>query len=127
MSGFGGYTKDALWTRHMVLLKEGGLIVLDSITPSALEGGWLGGPRWQMTANCFKNITAQLCEMERGDDSLDWVDLTGFGRATNQWQRATGQQGEGHSLVAKFGAAPNREPNSESKLNENQFLQETTS
>eukprot|EP01046_Picozoa_sp_COSAG06_P103586 COSAG06_NODE_49762_length_323_cov_0.696429_2_plen_24_part_01 len=24
----------------MVLLKEGGLIVLDSITPTALDGGW---------------------------------------------------------------------------------------
>ena len=26
MSGFGGFSKDGLWTRHMVLLREGGLV-----------------------------------------------------------------------------------------------------
>ena len=32
----------------MVLLKEGALIVLDSIQTSEQDGGWLGGPLWQM-------------------------------------------------------------------------------
>ena len=41
MTDFGGYTYDTFWTRHMVLLKEGGLIVLNSVTPTALAGGWL--------------------------------------------------------------------------------------
>ena len=38
MTDFGGFTYNSFWTRHMVLLKEGGLIVLDSITPTALDG-----------------------------------------------------------------------------------------
>ena len=108
MSGFGGYTASSFWTRHMVLLKEGGLIVLDSITPTALQGGWLGGPRWQMQMNCSANATAKPCQMEHGADGSDWADLSGFGRTTTAWQRATGNEGEAHSLVAKFGAAPNR-------------------
>ena len=93
MSGFGGYTASTFWTRHMVLLKEGGLIVLDSITPTALEGGWLGGPRWQVAANCSANATAVPCRMEHSEDA-DWADLTGFGRTTTAWQRATGNKGK---------------------------------
>ena len=108
MSGFGGYTGDTLWTRHMVLLREGALVVLDSITPTALDGGWLGGPRWQIATNCSSNSSAQPCRVQRGEDGEDWADLTGFGRTTTQWQRATGSESEAHSLVAKFGSAPNR-------------------
>ena len=108
MSGFGGYTKDMTWTRHMVLLKEGALIVLDSITPTAQEGGWLGGPHWQVGTNCSSNATARPCTMKRSLDGSDWADLAGFGRTTTQWQRARGNVREGYALVAKFGAAPNR-------------------
>ena len=92
----------------MVLLKEGGLIVLDSITPTALEGGWLGGPHWQVHTNCSLNATNQPCHVQRAADGADWADLAGFDRTTTQWQRATGNEGEAHALVAKFGAAPNR-------------------
>ena len=93
----------------MVLLKEGGLIVLDSITPSALEGGWLGGPHWQFEGNCSTNATAKRCEVRPAADGAAWADLTGFGTTTSTWERATGNEPkEFYSLVAKFGGAPNR-------------------
>ena len=38
----------------------------------------------------------------------DWADLKGFGRTTSVWQRATGNEPEAYSLVAKVSAAPNR-------------------
>ena len=47
-AGYGGWTRETVWTRRMVLLKEGALIVLDSIQTSEQDGGWLGGPLWQM-------------------------------------------------------------------------------
>ena len=109
MTDFGGFTYDTYWTRHMVLLKEGGLIVLDSITPTALEGGWLGGPHWQFEGNCSTNATAKRCEVRPAADGAAWADLTGFGTTTSTWERATGNEPqEFYSLVAKFGGAPNR-------------------
>ena len=113
MTDFGGYTYDTFWTRHMVLLKEGGLIVLDSITPTALEGGWLGGPHWQFESNCSDNATAKRCEVKPALTGSDgggaWADLTGFGATTSTWERATGSgPAERYSMMAKFGAAPNR-------------------
>jgi hypothetical protein len=118
MTDFGGFTYDTYWTRHMVLLREGGLIVLDSITPTALDGGWLGGPHWQFEANCSTNATAKRCQMspsgsggggkaDAGEDA--WVDLSGFPTTTSTWERATGNgPSELYSLVAKFGGSPNR-------------------
>jgi hypothetical protein len=113
MTDWGGYTYDSFWTRHMVLLKEGGLIVLDSVTPTALEGGWLGGPHWQFAGNCSTNATAKRCEVKplsgTGSDGGSWADLTGFATTTSTWERATGNEPkEFYSLMAKFGGAPNR-------------------
>ena len=48
-AGYGGWTRETVWTRRMVLTKEGVLIVLDSIQTSEQERGWLGGPLWQMS------------------------------------------------------------------------------
>jgi hypothetical protein len=111
MTDFGGFTYDTFWTRHMVLLKEGGLIVLDSVTPTALEGGWLGGPHWQFEANCSTTAAAKRCEVKpaTGGGGGAWADLTGFRPTTSTWERATGNgPQEFYSLVAKFGAAPDR-------------------
>jgi hypothetical protein len=109
MTDFGGFTYDTFWTRHMVLLKEGGLIVLDSITPTALDGGWLGGPHWQFVGNCSTNATAKRCEVKPSDGGDAWADLTGFPATTSTWQRATGNEPrEFYSLLAKFAGAPNR-------------------
>lgn len=113
MTDFGGFTYETFWTRHMVLLKEGGLIVLDSITPTALEGGWLGGPHWQFEGNCSTNATFKRCEILPSPSSSGagdaWADLTGFPTTASTWERATGNgPREGHSLMAKFAGAPNR-------------------
>ena len=111
MTDFGGYTYDTFWTRHMVLLKEGGLIVLDSITPTALAGGWLGGPHWQFEGNCSTNATNKRCEIKPTTDSSgsSWADLSDFGTTTSSWERATGNvPKEFYSLMAKFGGAANR-------------------
>ena len=73
--------------------------------------------------NCSTNATDKPCKMEKGnanwlvqtespsanakvltltvlqaDDGLDWADLTGFGRSTSQWQRATKNEGKGLEL-----------------------------
>jgi hypothetical protein len=44
-SSYGGFTADTIWTRHMVLLAEGALVVADSLTPRGLGNGslWLVG------------------------------------------------------------------------------------
>ena len=111
MTDFGGFTYNTFWTRHMVLLKEGGLIVLDSITPTALDGGWLGGPHWQFQGNCSTNATAKRCEIKPtvGSSGDAWADLTGFPTTTSTWQRASGNEPqEFYSLMAKFAGALNR-------------------
>ena len=52
----------------MVLTKEGALIVLDSIETSEQEGGWLGGPLWQMNlaSNCTACLATDNCTGVRG-------------------------------------------------------------
>merc|ERR1712224_1020592 len=53
---FGGFTADTEWTRHMVLLAEGALVVLDSLVPTGLGNGseWIVGTPWQLNfdSNC---------------------------------------------------------------------------
>ena len=63
-AGYGGWTRETVWTRRMVLIEEGALIVLDSIQTSEQEGGWLGGPLWQMTIGSNSTIS----EPEGGGD-----------------------------------------------------------
>ena len=113
VTGFGGFTSDASWTRRMVLTKEGALVVLDAISPGAstqLKAGWVGLPIWQLNCNCSKNATPTVCAPMAGKP--DAFDLKHFERTTDQWQRSlapsAGKYAEGASLLAKFGSAPGR-------------------
>ena len=55
--GYGGWTRETEWTRHMVLTVEGALIVADSLKTSEMEGGWLGGPLWQIVSpSCMPHL-----------------------------------------------------------------------
>ena len=59
--GYGGWTRETEWTRHMVLTVEGALIVADSLKTSEMEGGWLGGPLWQIVSpSCVPHLIG-LC------------------------------------------------------------------
>ena len=55
--GYGGWTRETEWTRHMVLTAEGALIVADSLKTSEMDGGWLGGPLWQMVSQSCATLT----------------------------------------------------------------------
>ena len=94
VTGFGGFTSDASWTRRMVLTKEGALVVLDAISPGAstqLKAGWVGLPIWQLNCNCSKNATPTVCAPMAGKP--DAFDLKHFERTTDQWQRSLAHDG----------------------------------
>eukprot|EP01052_Picozoa_sp_SAG31_P024424 SAG31_NODE_2077_length_6501_cov_2.482037_3_plen_773_part_00 len=107
-TGFGGFTADTEWTRHMVLvggIGAGTLVVADSLVPHGLGNGseWLVGTPWQLNfdSNCSgtDNLTAcQLATVQQGD----WFDLTGFERTTTWHQRLTRTEPPELSLVVKL-------------------------
>ena len=120
-AGYGGWTRETVWTRRMVLLKEGPLIVLDSIQTSEQDGGWLGGPLWQMNLDsnrtrdepgkmpCAHVPSLRACLSEKHPVSEgDWFDLSGFSITTNQIARLRGELPERLNLVAKMGSADGR-------------------
>ena len=118
-AGYGGWTRETVWTRRMVLTAEGALVVLDKLDASEQDGGWLGGPLWQLNlaSNCtgclrYGNCTrgakgkvptpaqCNLTAPEGPDD--DWFDLRGFEITTQPIDRYRGQLPERLNLVAKF-------------------------
>ena len=122
--GYGGWTRETEWTRRMVLTAEGALIVVDSLKVSEMEGGWLGGPLWQMNmaSNCtseclaFHNCTKHWdpastsastprpdqCNQTRVEPEGDWFDLSGFDITTNPIDRYRGLLPKRLNLVAKM-------------------------
>lgn len=122
--GYGGWTRETEWTRRMVLTAEGALIVADSLKVSEMEGGWLGGPLWQMNmaSNCtseclaFHNCTKHWdpastsastprpdqCNQTRVEPEGDWFDLSGFDITTNPIDRYRGLLPKRLNLVAKM-------------------------
>jgi hypothetical protein len=123
--GYGGWTRETEWTRHMVLTAEGTLVVADSLKTSEMEGGWLGGPLWQMnmasncTNDCLANHnctkladpssaststpTPNQCNRTRLEPEGDWFDLSGFDITTNPIDRYRGLLPDRLNLVAKMG------------------------
>ena len=108
---FGGFTADTEWTRHMVLLAEGTLVVLDSLVPTGLGNGseWIVGTPWQLNfdSNCsgFQNLTE--CNLATVEAEGDWFDLSGFERTTSWHQRLTHTEPPELSLLVKLSGIGN--------------------
>lgn len=98
-AGYGGWTRETVWTRRMVLTQEGALVVLDSLQTSEQDGDWLGGPLWQMKLG--SNLTTSESEG-------DWFDLSDFPITTQNIERLRGNLPARLNLVAKMGAVPGR-------------------
>ena len=116
-AGYGGWTRETQWTRRMVLTAEGALIVLDHLQTSEQEGGWLGGPLWQMNlaSNCsfcehYGNCTGvpgaqprpNQCNLTKPEPEGDWFDLSGFEITTKPIDRFRGLLPTRLNLVAKM-------------------------
>lgn len=111
-TSFGGWTRETSWTRHVTLLEDGVMVVLDSLQTSEQQGGWLGGPLWQMklASNCSGNVNVTVCNMSKPQlPGGDWFDLRGFELTTNFIDVVAGRLPESLNLVAKFGGASGTE------------------
>ena len=91
--------------------------MLDHLQTSEQDGGWLGGPLWQMdlASNCtscenFGNCTSvhgvqprpDQCNLTKPEAEGDWFDLSGFEITTKPIDRFRGMLPKRLNLVAKM-------------------------
>jgi hypothetical protein len=109
MTGFGGASKDTAWERRLVLDNAtGAMVVVDTLTAAAFQGGYLSGVLWKFAAETNATVGEPL--------SSNAVDFVNFETTAHRLNKRHASHSVGQCATDHYDQCPLDEPSTKRLL-----------